>query len=39
MNIPEGEEVLDLLLARRRGNVLDVDSVGGHDVDCLVVCG
>jgi hypothetical protein len=30
-DLPEGKEVLDLLLARGRGDVLDVNSVGRHD--------
>lgn len=31
LDLPEGEEILDLLLAGRGANVLDVDGVGRHD--------
>ena len=37
MSLPEAEEVLDLAVAGRRSDVLDVDGrVGRHD-ECVVV--
>lgn len=33
--LPEGEEILDFLLARRGADVLDVNSVCGHVDGCL----
>jgi len=31
LDLPEGEEILDLLLAGGGADVLDVDGVGRHD--------
>jgi hypothetical protein len=31
LSLPEGEEILDLLLAGGGANVLDVNGVGRHD--------
>jgi hypothetical protein len=33
--LPEGEEILDFLLARRGADVLDVNGVCRHDVCCV----
>lgn len=37
INLPEGEEVLDLLLTGGRTDVLNVDCAGRHDVDCCLL--
>jgi hypothetical protein len=33
--LPEGEEILDFLLARRGADVLDVNGVCRHDFGCV----